>query len=69
MLPLETIRERLKRSCIADVSRATGLHYNTCRYVRSGKLGNPTYRVMVRLSEYFERDQGAADVPEDESRS
>lgn len=59
MLSLDTIQQRLRSACIADVARGTGLHYNTCRYVRSGKLNNPTYRVMQLLSEYFEAQDRA----------
>lgn len=54
MLSLDTIRQRLAGASTAEVARATGLHYNTCRYVRDGKLNNPTYRVMRLLSGYFE---------------
>ena len=53
MLPLEDICRRLRGETITDVSEATGLHYNTVRFIRDGRQSNPTLRVMVALSRYF----------------
>jgi len=53
MLPLKEIRDRLKTASVAEVSRATGLSYNTVRNVRDGIQANPTMRVMESLSRYF----------------
>ena len=36
------------------VADATGLHYNTIREVRDNPDANPTYKVMLALSNYLE---------------
>ena len=54
MLTLDEIQERLRSANIAEVSRATGLHYNTCRSIRDGIRDNPTHKVMMALSRHFE---------------
>lgn len=67
MLPLEDIRRRLRGETITDVSEATGLHYNTVRYIRDGAQSNPTLRVMVALSRYFkEKDATLSSIPKDD---
>lgn len=59
MLTLEEIRTRLRGETITDVSDATGLHYNTVRFIRDGRQDNPTLRVMVALSRYFKEKDAA----------
>ncbi len=64
MLSLEDIRRRLRGETITDVSEATGLHYNTVRYIRDGRQSNPTLRVMAALSSYFkEKDATLSPIP------
>lgn len=59
LIPLERIQRLLRKEVTREVSRATGLHYNTVRNVRDGVQCNPTMRVMEALSQYF-ADQDAA---------
>jgi hypothetical protein len=54
MLPLEQIREELQDRKISCVSDATGVHANTIRDIRDGGNVNPTLRVILALSAYFE---------------
>lgn len=54
MMTLESIRQQLADRRISLVSRATGLHYNTIRDIRDNPDANPTWRVMVALSEYLD---------------
>lgn len=47
------------RNALADrmpmrVAEATGLHYNTIREIRDNPDANPTYKVLVAISEYLE---------------
>ncbi|WP_299313459.1 hypothetical protein [uncultured Halomonas sp.] len=67
MLTLEEIRRRLRGETITHVSEATGLHYNTVRFLRDGRQDNPTLRVMVALSRYFkEKDATLSASPKDD---
>ena len=66
MLTLEDIRRRLRGETITDVSEATGLHYNTVRYIRDGTQSNPTLRVMAALSRYF-KEKDAATMDSDKA--
>ena len=54
MLSLDQIREALQDRIPSKVVEATGLHYNTVRDIRDNPHANPTYRVMMALSNYFE---------------
>lgn len=56
MLTLEEIISKLQDRNITVVAGVTGIHYNTLRAIRDGKNDNPTYKVMVKLSEYFNDD-------------
>ena len=38
---LETIRALLEGANISKLSKDTGLHYNTLRYIRDGVIKNP----------------------------
>ena len=54
MMTLEEIKASLQDRVSEKVSTATGIHRNTVNAIRSGKNDNPTYQIMVRLSEYLE---------------
>ena len=53
MLTLEQIRQALQDRRLARVADVTGLHYNTLREIRDGSNVNPTYKVMLALTEYL----------------
>jgi lambda repressor-like predicted transcriptional regulator len=48
---LDQIIAQLEGASISDVSRATGLTYNTIRNVIDRR--NPTYNTMKKIKEYF----------------
>jgi hypothetical protein len=54
MMTLEQIRHALADRVPTKVAEATGLHYNTIRELRDNPSANPTYKVMLALSAYFE---------------
>lgn len=54
MMTLEQIRNALSDRMPSKVAEATGLHYNTIREVRDNPSANPTYKVLVALSDYLE---------------
>lgn len=54
MMTLEQIRTALSDRMLSKVAAATGLHYNTIREVRDNPGSNPTYKVLMALSNYFE---------------
>lgn len=54
MLTIERIKAELQDIQLSKVSAATGLHYNTLRDLRDNPDPNPTYRVMVAVSDYLE---------------
>lgn len=54
MMTLQKIHEALADRQLSKVSSVTGLHYNTLREVRDNPDCNPTYKVMMALSAYFE---------------
>ena len=53
-MTLEEIREALLDRMVGKVAEATGIHYNTIRHLRDNPTANPTYKVMLALSTYFE---------------
>jgi hypothetical protein len=53
MLTLDEIRERLRDRRLPVVSEATGVHSNTIRVIRDNPWANPTYQVMLKLSNYL----------------
>lgn len=66
MLTLDKIRAMLTDRRIDVVSKATGIHRNTVAGVRSGKITNPSYDTVLRLSEYLtgqSADRSAPDAP------
>jgi len=54
MMTLEQIRDALSDRMPMKVAEATGVHYNTIRQVRDNPNANPTHKVMLALSNYFE---------------
>lgn len=57
MLTLDQIKARLDDRIMAVVSERTGIHRNTLGNIKSGKIDNPTYYVMRKLSEYLEAEK------------
>lgn len=58
MMKLEDIRGLLKDRRVSIVAKETGIHFNTIREVRDNQDANPTYRVMTKLTEYLEGNNG-----------
>lgn len=54
MLTLDQIKARLDDRIMAVVSERTGIHRNTLGSIKSGKIENPTYNVLRKLSDYLE---------------
>lgn len=58
---LDKIRFLLQDRRLNHISEVTGLHINTIREIRDNPDANPTYKVLVALSNYLESmnaDQG-----------
>lgn len=53
MMTIQDIRAALRDRRISMVAAATGLHYNTVKSVRDRPDANPSYRVILLLSEYL----------------
>lgn len=53
MFTVEEIATALSDRRIAIVAKATGLHHNTIAAIRDGKVKDPSYRVVSKLSEYL----------------
>ena len=56
MMTLNDIRLALHDRRIGLVAQATGLHVNTIRDLRDSENTNPSYRVLVALSDYLEKN-------------
>lgn len=56
LMTLDEIRARLRSANLTQVAEATGLNYNTVRFIRHGRLDNPTLKTMTALTAYF-KDQ------------
>ena len=54
MMTLQQIRDALKDRRPAMVSQVTGLHVNTIMRIRDGLNTNPSYEVIVALSNYLQ---------------
>ncbi len=54
MLNLDQIKAKLPDRRLDAIAQATGLHRNTIANIRDGKIENPTYYVLRKLSDYFE---------------
>lgn len=61
MLNLEQVRHLLAERNIAQVSRESGLYYNTVHRIANGKV-DPSYSVLRKLSDYLTGDTGAGDT-------
>lgn len=58
MMKLEDIRGLLKDRRVSIIAEATGIHFNTIREIRDNENANPTYRVMTKLTDYLESNNG-----------
>jgi transcriptional regulator with XRE-family HTH domain len=58
MMKLEEIRELLKDRRVSMIAEATGIHFNTIREIRDNENANPTYKVMTKLTDYLESNNG-----------
>lgn len=57
-MKLEDIRELLKDRRVSIIAESTGIHFNTIREIRDNENANPTYRVMTKLTDYLESNNG-----------
>ena len=55
MMTLKHISDGLQDRRLTVVSKATGVHWNTIRTIRDNPEANPTYQVMVKLSDYLSK--------------
>lgn len=55
MMTLKQISDSLKDRRLTVISQATGVHWNTIRNIRDNADANPTYQVMVKLSDYLSK--------------
>jgi hypothetical protein len=58
MMKLDEIRELLKDRRVSMIAEATGIHFNTIREIRDNENANPTYKVMTKLTDYLESNNG-----------
>ena len=61
MMTLNDIRLALQDRRIGLVAQATGLHVNTIRDLRDSENANPSYRVLVAVSDYLEKTASILD--------
>ena len=54
MMILDQIKASLDDRILNVVAEKTGVHRNTIANIKSGKIENPTYYVMRKLSDYLE---------------
>lgn len=54
MMALDEIRRSLDDRILNVVAEKTGLHRNTIAAIKSGKIENPTYYALKKLSDYLE---------------
>jgi len=57
MMTLENIRDALKDRKLSVVARKTGLHYNVVHSFASGRVKNPSYETVIKLTEYIRRGE------------
>lgn len=57
MLDLEEIQSRLGDRRLSVVADAAGISRKTLWEIREGRVSNPSYRVLKRLSEYLEENK------------
>ena len=53
LLTIEQIKHKLHDRRLEVVALATGLHYNTLRYIRDTHQKNVKYETLEKLSIYF----------------
>jgi hypothetical protein len=58
MMKLEDIRGLLQDRRVSMIAEATGIHFNTIREIRDNENANPTYKVMMKLTDYLESNNG-----------
>lgn len=58
MLTIDEIRKKLLDRRPSVVSAVTGVHVNTIISIQKGRGLNPTYRVMLALSNYLQDKEG-----------
>ena len=56
LLTIPEIRERLQDRRLEMVSEATGLHYNTVLYIKTGTAKGANIRTIEKLSAYLLKD-------------
>lgn len=56
MIDLEQIVECLSIENLMDVHRDTGIHYQQLWRLKKGHDKNPTYKIVKKLSDYFDFD-------------
>lgn len=56
LLTINEIRERLQDRRLEMVSEATGLHYNTVLYIKTGTAKGANIRTIEKLSDYLLKD-------------
>lgn len=53
LLTIEQVKQKLQDRRLEVVALATGLHYNTLRYIRDTHKKNVKYETLEKLSIYF----------------
>ena len=53
LLTIEQVKQKLQDRRLEVVALATGLHYNTLRYIRDTHQKNVKYENLEKLSIYF----------------
>lgn len=53
MLTLDQIKVLLADRRLDIVAKATNVHRNTLAAIRDGRNENPTYAILIRLSDYL----------------
>lgn len=62
MLTLDKIRHKLADRRLDVVAGVTGIHRNTLGGIRAGRISNPSYDTVRRLSDYFTTHDADADL-------
>lgn len=56
MLTLDEIRDKLDDRILKKVAKAVDLNYNTIRDIANGSQKNPSYAVVLKLTNYFKEN-------------
>lgn len=54
LLPVEQIRAKLDDRNIQEVARRSGINAWTLYQIRNGKIQEPSYRTLKKLSDYLQ---------------